>query len=272
MNNFIDKFKLENSTCFVLGGLGKIGFSTSMALYDAGATVIILDCNKKKWGNISKYINEKKSRIKYENIDVTNLDILESNFKKIIKKYSSFNIFVNSSYPWDNQWKNSSFDNINFKSLRNNIDIHLNSYAWLAKISADHFKKNMIKGNIVQLSSIYGVVAQNQNLYEKTNMKENFTYSIIKGGIVNFSRQMASYYGKYNIRINTVCPGGLEGKIAGKNDNLSKNFIRNYKKIVPLSRLAKPEEIASTILFLVSPAASYITGSTIMVDGGWTSI
>ena len=80
---------------------------------------------------------------------------------------------------------------------------------------------------------------------------------------------MCSYYSKNNIRINSVCPGGVLSK---KDKNQSKTFLKNYKKIVPIKRLAEPSEIASCIIFLSMDASSYITGSTLIVDGGWTSI
>ena len=83
---------------------------------------------------------------------------------------------------------------------------------------------------------------------------------------------MAAYYGKYNIRVNTICPGGLEGHIAGKAKTQPKKFKKQYSLQTPLKRMGKPEEIASSVLFLASEASSYITGTTFMVDGGWTAI
>ena len=95
---------------------------------------------------------------------------------------------------------------------------------------------------------------------------------VIKGSIVNLTRQMASYYGQYNIRVNTLVSGGLAGHVAGKSDTQNPIFVEQYSKKTPLKYLGRPEEIASTALFLASDAASYITGATIMVDGGWTII
>ena len=103
-------------------------------------------------------------------------------------------------------------------------------------------------------------------------MKENMPYSIIKGGIINFTRQMASYYGRNNIRINTICPGGIKGLVKGVRNNQEKNFIKNYSNKVPLGRLANANEIAYPVLFLASDCSSYITGITLMVDGGWSII
>ena len=98
------------------------------------------------------------------------------------------------------------------------------------------------------------------------------TYSAIKGGITNLTRQMASYYGQFNIRINTLVPGGLEGHIANSENKQSLTFIEQYSNKAPLKRLGLANEVASTALFLSSDASSYITGATIMVDGGWSII
>ena len=150
--------------------------------------------------------------------------------------------------------------------------MHMNSYAWLAKITSNYFKKNKINGKILQLGSIYGVVGQNLNIYENTSMEENMSHSLIKGGIINLTRQMASYYGKYNININTLCPGGIKGHVANSSSKQESKFIKNYNKQVPLKRLGLASEVAEVAVFLVSPSSSYITGATIMVDGGWTAI
>ena len=148
----------------------------------------------------------------------------------------------------------------------------MNSYAWLARTVAEKMVDNKVEGNIIQISSIYGIVGQDLSIYEGLNMKENMTYSAIKGGIANLTRQMASYYGQFNIRVNTICPGGLQGHMAGKKGSQSPRFIKQYNKKVPIKRMGRADEVASTALFLASEASSYITGGTIMVDGGWTAI
>ena len=152
------------------------------------------------------------------------------------------------------------------------MDIHLNSYAWLGRLAAEAMVKKGNDGSIIQLGSTYGIVGQDLTIYQGTDMHENMTYAAIKGGITNLTRQMAAYYGKFNIRVNTLCPGGLKGHIAGKRDKQNPVFVKQYSKKTPLNRLGLPEEIASTALFLASDASSYITGSTFMVDGGWISV
>ena len=116
------------------------------------------------------------------------------------------------------------------------------------------------------------MLGQDLIVYEGTDMKENMTYSAIKGGVINLTRQMASYYGKYGVRVNTICPGGITGPVANKSSAQPQKFIDSYSYKTPLKRLGKPEEIAAATLFLASDAASYITGSTVMVDGGWSIV
>ena len=131
-------------------------------------------------------------------------------------------------------------------------------------------KKLKKTGSIIQLGSIYGLQGQDMNLYKNTNIKENVSYSIIKGGIINFTRQMASYYGKYKIRVNNICPGGVKN-IKDKNQK-SKNFMNRYNSKNPLGEMATTSDIASAVLFLSSETSSHITGQTLIIDGGMTIV
>ncbi|MBC8146777.1 MAG: SDR family oxidoreductase [Bacteroidetes bacterium] len=257
-------FSLKNKVAFIVGGEGLIGKEITKAISSYGAKTIVLDIIGKE---------EKKSgNINYKYFDCSNLEGIESAIKEIIDEFGCPDIFINCSYPRTEDWSQNSFESITLDSFRKNVDIHMNSYAWLAKTVADTMSKQKKDGSIIQFGSTYGVLGQDLTVYEGTDMKENMTYATIKGGITNLTRQMASYYGKYNIRVNTICPGGISGHVAGKSDTQNPIFVKQYSQKTPLKRLGKPEEIASTVLFLASDASSYITGATIMVDGGWTAV
>ena len=133
-------------------------------------------------------------------------------------------------------------------------------------------KREKVNGSIIMLSSIYGVIGQNPEIYKNTSMKENMNYSIIKGGINNLTKQLAAYYGSSGIRVNSICSGGIIGHIKGLKKKQDKTFLKNYSKNCPLKRLGRPDEVASSVLFLASNASSYITGTSFLVDGGWTAI
>ena len=100
---------------------------------------------------------------------------------------------------------------------------------------------------------------------EGTDMISPAAYSFIKGGVINFTRYLASYYGRLGIRVNTVSPGGIF-------NHQNKVFVKNYEKKVPLGRMGKPDDIAPVVSFLLSSDSKYITGQNIAVDGGWTAI
>ena len=272
MPNYLNKFSLKNKTAFVVGGLGLIGAEISRALISAGAKVVMLDINEDKGKALENENQDKSNRLIFRTFDCSVVDQLDNNFSILIDEYGCMDIFINCSYPRTKDWGNSSFKDIKLETFQKNIVIHMNSYAWLARLAAEAMVKAGNDGSIIQLGSIYGLLAQDLSIYNNTKMHENMTYATIKGGIINLTRQMASYYGQYNIRVNTLCPGGLKGHSAGKSDTQDPVFIKNYSKKVPLKRLGYAEEIVPMALFLASEASSYITGATVMVDGGWTIV
>ena len=115
--------------------------------------------------------------------------------------------------------------------------------------------------SLINIGSIYGVLGPNFSIYKNTEMTMPASYSLIKGALDNFTRYLATYYAAYNIRANIVCPGGIY-------NNQDKKFKENYEKLIPLGRMAIPEDIVGAIVFLASDSSSYITGQTFMIDGG----
>ena len=193
---------------------------------------------------------------------------LQNMLSAIFKKYGEPDTLINCSYPVTKDWHKSTFQKIKYPSFKKNIEIHLNSYCWIAKIFADRMVLKNKPGNIVLLSSIYGIVAQNLKVYEGTKIKENFVYSSIKAAIISFAKQSCSYYAKYEIRVNAISPGGVIDKLNKKN----KTFLKNYIRQNPTKRLANSDEVAASALFLLSEEASYVNGVNFIVDGGWTSV
>lgn len=262
---YLDKFKLDNKVAFVLGGSGTIGSEVCKALSEVGAKVINIDLKENTQ-------NKNTQNIYFSRFDLRNIDKFDLFLIKAIAKYGTPNIFLNCSYPFDKNWSKSSFEEVSLKSVINNINLHLSSYIWCARLIAEKMRLKKIKGSIIQFSSTYGIVGQNSELYKGTNIKENAIYSAIKGGIISQTKQMASYYGKFNIRINSISPGGIEGKIAGKKKKQTKKFVNRYSKRTPLKRMGVPSDIAPATIFLASDASSYITGSNVVIDGGWTIV
>ena len=136
------------------------------------------------------------------------------------------------------------------------------TFLFIQKVMPELLKN---KGSVVNITSIYGVVGNDLTIYENTSITTAAPYSAIKGGIINFTRYLASYYGRQGVRVNCVSPGG----ILDKQHNI---FIANYERKVPMGRMGNPDDIAPAVSFLLSDDAKYITGQNLIVDGGWTSI
>tara|TARA_B100000767_G_scaffold260530_1_gene271281 strand:- start:444 stop:1214 length:771 start_codon:yes stop_codon:yes gene_type:complete len=250
---------LKNKNIYIIGGLGRIGKEVLAGLLAYEATVIVLDKDIKKQ---SSYTSSGPSNVKFLEIDCADIEAAEIIFRQAMEKFGCPDVFINCSYPRTEDWSSNSFEKISLQSMRKNIDIHLNSYIWLAKIAADVMKQENKAGSIILTSSIYGFKAQDLNLYSDCEMTENLTYGVIKAGILQGSRQMASYYGQFNIRVNIVCPGGVQDK------SQHPSFIEKYSSKTPLKRLATPSDLVGAYVFLSSDLSSYITGETLVIDGG----
>lgn len=261
--NYLDKFKLRGKVAFVTGGVGLIGTEVTRALADVGAKVVILDINKDKAGRFKKQLQKKGKNVDFEPFDITNLNKIDQVIDYLKLKYGKIDIWVNTAYPQTSDWGNK-LEDLSLESFQKNVDKHLNSYSWISR-KVCLIMKEQRKGSLINFGSIYGVVGSNFSIYDGTDLTSPMAYSAIKGGIVNLTRYLASYFGKFNVRVNTVCPGGIL-------DRQNQIFVKNYSKNTPLNRMGKPDEVATAVLFLASDASSYISGITLMVDGGWTAI
>ena len=263
MIDYLKRFMINDKVAFITGGLGLLGREISRSMASAGGRVVILDIDEKRACTEINKIIESGNLAHFEYFDITDLERIDSKIVEFKEKYGAIDIWVNSAYPKTDNW-GTDVEGLTLESWQKNVDMHLNSTAWLNR-SVSIVMKSQGKGSIINIGSIYGVVGNDFTIYENTTMTGPMAYSAIKGGIVNLTRYMASYFGKYSVRVNTICPGGIF-------DGQSQIFVKNYESKVPLKRMGTPEEVASAVLFLASEASSYITGATIMVDGGWTAI
>ena len=254
--NLKNLFSLKKKLIILIGGDGLIGKKILSGLIHCGAKVIVIE----------KRIKKRKNRrnVLYHSIDIANLRNLESKILELIEKFGVPDGVINCSYPKTNDWSKNIYKKVSLASFSKNIEIHLVSFIWIAKIFADAMKIKK-KGSIVQLGSIYGSLGQDESLYHNTNLSESISYPVIKGGIINSVRSMASHYGKYNLRVNSISPGGVE-------DGQSLKFIKRYAERTPLKRMAKPDDVVGASLYLLSDASIYVSGTDLKADGGWSSI
>jgi len=244
--------KLKGKIIIVTGGNGLLGREIiSKAIFE-GAICINIDINHETTNDLS--------RIK---CDITHPDSINDAISILHNKYQRIDGLVNNAYPRTEDW-GLKFEKIKFTSWQSNIDLQLNSYFYFTQ-QVSNFMVEHKSGLIINMASIYGMVAPDFTIYEGTEMTLPAAYSAIKGGIINFSRYLAAYLGPKGVRVNCISPGGIF-------DNQNPVFVENYNKKVPMKRMGLPIDISPAVTFLLSEEASYITGQNIAIDGGWTCI
>lgn len=244
--------RLKGRVIIVTGGSGLLGVKISDQIKREGAICINVD--------ISVNDNIESGLIK---CDITSEKSITEAIAKVMNKYGRIDGLVNNAYPRTADWS-SNFEDIPSESWKQNVDMQMNSvFFFCQQVLA--FMKDQLSGSIVNISSIYGVVGPDFAIYKGSDMTMPAAYSAIKGGIINFSRYLAAYFGEYNVRINCVSPGGIY-------NNQPQLFVSNYESKVPLKRMGIADDIAAPVAFLLSEEAAYITGHNLLVDGGWTCI
>ncbi|MCY4546449.1 MAG: SDR family oxidoreductase [Gemmatimonadetes bacterium] len=257
----LDSFGLKGRIAVVTGGAGpQFGSSISEALAEAGATVVVASRNMENNHRFVDGLNERGYDAHPEELDITNTESIGSLKQRVMDRFDRVDILVNSAVVgrgggFDEQtpdyWAASAQGNM--------VGLFTLCKAFVPVMAGRG------GGSVINVSSIYGVVANDPGLYEETGMKQPPDYTFVKGGMINFTRYIATYFGKQGVRANCICPGGYFNEQPGP-------FVRRYERRVPLGRMLNNEDLKGAVVFLSSDASRYVTGVALMVDGGWTAL
>jgi len=250
-------FSCKDKVALVTGGLGLIGREIVHGLNDFGASVCVADINEHQMKGLKNLTD-----VNFQNLDITSEDSIRQTLETVIKQFKKIDILVNCAYPRTGDW-GARCEEVGFDSWKMNVNSHLGGYFLCCQKVAEQMNIQG-GGSIINFASIYGVVAPDFSIYEGSTMTMPVAYSAIKGGIIAFSKYMATYYAKDNIRVNCVSPGGVF-------DKQPDSFVEKYVAKTPLGRMGSPKDMVGAVLYLASDASLYVTGHNLIVDGGWTA-
>lgn len=273
MSELPEMFDLSGRIALVTGGGGLLGKQFCKTLARAGAGVAVVDIN----GEIAKAVVEE---IKSEGgqavslvTDIAHPESVAAMMDETLRTFGQLDILVNSAAldpkfdpdSIDAQGANA-FETFPLEGWQQALDVNLTGM-FLCSQAAVKPMLQQGKGTIINLCSTYGLGGPDQRLYQKEGQPPKYkpvTYTVTKAGVIGMTKYLATYYGDKNIRVNALTPGGVYNQH-------DPEFVEAYAYRTVMGRMADQHEMNGALLFLASDASSYMTGSNLVVDGGWTA-
>ena len=201
------------------------------------------------------------SNIDYVNLDITSKTSLQNCIDYLDAKYKKIDALVNNAYPRNKNYGKHFFD-VEYDDFKENLGLNLGGYFLTSQQFAKYFYEQG-NGNIVNISSIYGVVAPKFEVYNNTNMTMPVEYAAIKSGLIHLTKYMAKYFKGKKIKVNAISPGGIF-------DSQDNNFLNNYKTECLNKGMLDKSDIMGTLVYLLSDMSKFVNGQNIIVDDGFT--
>lgn len=271
-SGILEKFNLTGRVAIVTGGAGLLGSEFCRTLAEAGALVLVADLNGIAAAGCAETIKQKGLKAQAVQVDVTNPKSVGSMVEAAVFTAGRVDILVNSAAldpKFDPQHEGAhanSFEEYPLKSWNQSLSVNLTGM-FLCCQAAVRPMLTQGKGVIINICSTYGLVGPDQRIYIKPGQPMQYKpvyYSVTKAGVLGMTHYLATYYAGTEIRVNALTPGGVF-------NNHDETFLKAYSARTVMGRMAQHDEMNGALLFLASDASSYMTGSNLVVDGGWTA-
>lgn len=253
-------FSIKDRVVLITGATGYLGSKMVEDLNKAGAIVIVLSTDISKAQSLCTKFNISNEQA-FE-IDVSSNDSIKKTVKEIYNKFNKIDVLVNNAYFGISK----RFDGYSKEDWQQSLEGTIISIDMMTQEVIPYMKEN-IKSKIINISSMYGMVAPNPDIYSSEEMINPVSYGVGKAGVIQYTKYSAMMLAKYNITVNTISYGPFPNINIVKD----KKFLNKLSNKTFVKRIGKPEEVTSAVYFLSLDESSYITGQNIIVDGGWTS-
>lgn len=274
--NTMSKFEIQGRVIIITGGAGFLGRKHAEAILDGGGIPVLIDISdvsleRAKEELLCKYPDRV---IEIFKADIKDRNAMEQLAAELCDQYSHIDGLINNAANNPKvegnvkNMKNIRFEDFPLEMWMDDISVGLTGALVCSQVFGSIMARQN-KGVILNISSDLGIIAPDQRIYQKDGLNEDeqivkpVTYSIIKHGILGLTKYLATYWAQRGVRANSLCPAGVF-------NNQNEDFLVKLTNLIPMGRMADSDEYKGTILYLMSDASSYMTGATVIVDGGRT--
>jgi len=253
---------LKDKVVVVTGGAGLIGQEFVRAVIEQNGIAIIADINKNEGQRVSNELSDKlkSNKIDFFELDITSKKSLQECIGYLDNKYGRIDALVNNAYPRNKNYGRHFFD-VEYDDFVENLGMNLGGCITPSQLFSLYFQ-NQGYGNIINISSIYGVIAPKFEIYNNTEMTMPVEYAAIKSGMLHLTKYMAKYFKGKNIRVNAISPGGIL-------DSQPREFLSEYNQQCSTKGMLDPKDLNGALIYLLSDMSKYVNGQNIIVDDGF---
>ena len=265
MTHTKELFSLEGRIAIVTGGRGRYGASIARGLCEMGASVVIASRNGAACDEYAETLRKEGYSAIGLSLDLGNDESIDALVNEVIARYGKIDILVNNAVDRSNL---VALKNASREKLQASMQTNLTGQMILTQKVIPYMIEQK-KGSIVNISSMRGIDCPHFPFYPESMREHSMNYVTEKWAFEGFTRYMAGRYGEYGIRTNSIAPGGFNPGLADKSAD-AKKFVETYIENCPLKSWADEDDIKGCVAFLASDASKYVTGATLVMDGGWT--
>lgn len=262
----LDHFRLDHKVAVVTGGSGLYGAHISEALAQAGSLVIVASRNVHKCEEQAAALIRQGCQAVAMPLDLGDEASIGAFTAEVIARFGRIDILVNNSVSREGL---ADIEQTTAEGWLNAQQVNGLGVMLLSKAVVKTMREQR-DGSIINIASIQGILGPHFPVYGDSGMTSGIEYTYAKWGMVGMTKWLANYYGKYNIRVNSISPGGYN-PVGSEMEITSEEFLRKYQERTPLGRMADEDDIKGAVVYLASRASKYVTGHNLVIDGGWSS-
>lgn len=270
----LDRFRIDNKVAIITGGAGLLGRKHAETIVEAGGIAVLWDINGEAVNSAADTLNRPgMTKCIANQVDITDREAIQKSLNQILETFDHIDILINNAANDPKVAPGQSmaafrFENLSVDIWQKDMAVGLTGAFLCSQVIGSHMAAHD-GGVILNIASDLGVIAPDQRIYKKPGLTDEeqpakpVTYSVIKHGIIGLTKYLATYWADKNIRVNAISPGGVY-------TNQPDEFVKKLTNLIPMGKMAGEDEYKAAVLFLISEASSYMTGTNLVIDGGRT--